>query len=97
MKTLAILVVGAICTCAHASEAADPKPGEVRIVAGFSTNSVARVYRDFPIEGGMEDVDGIEFDFRCDGLAAFSNFSLYFRSGAGWYLARFEQIGRAHV
>ncbi len=90
MKKTLMMAAVAICACAHASEAVDPKPGEVRIVAGFSTNSVARVYRDFPIEGGMEDVDGIEFDFRCDGLAAFSNFSLYFRSGAGWYLARFE-------
>lgn len=89
MKTLAILTVGALCACAHASEVLDPKPGEVRIVAGFSTNSVARVYRDFPLAGGMEDVDGIEFDFRCDGLAAFSSFTLYFKSGNGWYLAKF--------
>ena len=36
MKTLAILAVGALCACVQASEVLDPKPGEVRVVAGLS-------------------------------------------------------------
>ena len=86
---LTVAAAGAIFACAHAAEPDDPRPGEVRIVAGFSTNGAGRVYRDFPVEGGMEDADGIEFDFRCDGLAAFSSFTLYFKSGGGWYVAKF--------
>ena len=60
----------------------------IRLEAGFATNSESRVFRDVPMPGGLADADGIEFDFRCDDLGAFSSFTIYFRSGGGWYVAR---------
>lgn len=60
---------------------------EVRIEADFSTNRSWRVFRDIQIEGGMADAEGVEFEFRCDDLTAFSSFTIYFQSGKGWYKA----------
>lgn len=59
----------------------------VSIEADFTTNRDWRVFRDIPLKGGMSDVDGVEFDFRCSDLSAFSSFTLYFKSGNGWYKA----------
>ena len=69
---------------------------EIVVSAGFSTNADARVSHDFPIAGGMADADGVEFDFMCSRVAAFSGFTLYVRSGDGWYKTSFspEQDGQ---
>ena len=70
----------------------------IRLEAGFATNRAERVYQDVPLDGGMANADGLEFDFRCDDLMAFSSFTVYFKSGAGWYAStacslRFPVLG----
>ena len=77
----AVAVVVGLVVCAGRAET-------IRIEAGFATNRAERVYRDVPIKGGMADADGLEFDFLCDDLMAFSAFTVYFKSGAGWYVAK---------
>ena len=76
----AVAVVGLVAFAGRAET--------IRLEAGFATNQMDRIYRDYPIEGGLADADGIEFDFFCDDLAAFASFTVYFRSGAGWYVVK---------
>ena len=83
MKRLAGAVAVVAGLAAGAGRAAD-----IRLEAGFATNRVEHVYRDEPLDGGMANEDGLEFDFRCDDLTAFSSFTVYFKSGAGWYVAK---------
>ncbi len=89
-------VAMALCVAVMGLAARAQESGEIRLEAGFATGTVERVFRDIPIPGGLADFDGLEFDFKCDDLAAFSSFTLYFRSGGGWYSARLapEQEGR---
>ena len=80
-------LVGAVAFAAGLAACAGTG-GTVRIEAGFASNRAERIYRDVPLEGGMADADGLEFDFRCGDLSAFSSFTVYFKSGAGWYVAK---------
>ena len=84
MKTtlMAFLACAVVCSAAAKEE--------IVLSAGFSTNAATRVFRDFPITGGMADADGFEFDFKCSRIAAFSGFTLYLKSGDGWYVTRFS-------
>ena len=38
----------------------------------------------------LSDADGVAFDWRCSDIALCAGFNVYFRSGKGWYTARFE-------
>ncbi len=81
MRKALMMAAAAACIAAFAG-------GEtVSIEADFTTNRDWRVYGDIPVKGGMAGADGVEFNFRCSDLSAFSSFTLYFRSGKGWYKA----------
>ena len=65
--------------------------GELRVYhADFSgANPPDRVSEDIPMSVDLIRASAIAFDFRCEDLQAFSGFSLYFKSGKGWYSVGF--------
>ena len=63
--------------------------GYVRLPANFKGTRHERVSWDIKIKADLRGAKGIQFDFFCRDLAPFTSFSLYFRSGGGWYHASF--------
>jgi len=43
----------------------------------------------FPLKMDLSCASSVSFDFSCDDLHSFSSFSLYLKSGKGWYSTRF--------
>ncbi len=64
--------------------------GVVSVAANFSKTHAARTITDIPLKCDLSFRTGIQFDFWCDDLTAFSSFSLYFKSGKGWYHGTFS-------
>ena len=60
MRGKVLLAAGALCCAAFAGGIVEPSAEQVRLAAGFSTSAVDRIVRDFKIEGGLADSDGIE-------------------------------------
>lgn len=70
--------------------------GYVRLPVNFEGTKHERVSWDVRLELDLRRSRGVEFDFYCSDLRLFTGFSLYFRSGKGWYHATFfpESEGR---
>ena len=96
-RSIVLAAVLATCACADAVlPFGDNVParidGEGRYIlsADFSTLHANRAAWDFPIRLDLSDADGVAFDWRCSDIALCAGFNVYFRSGKGWYTARFE-------
>lgn len=63
--------------------------GYVRLPVNFAGTRHERVSWDLGMRVDLRKSRGVQFDFFCRDLSAFSSFSLYFRSGGGWYHASF--------
>jgi uncharacterized lipoprotein YddW (UPF0748 family) len=61
----------------------------VRLPVNFAGTRHERVSWDLRVKADLRLARGLQFDFYCRDLAPFSSFSLYFRSGGGWYHASF--------
>ncbi len=64
--------------------------GAVLLPVNFKGTTHARVSWDLRIKTDLRLTRGVQFDFYCSDLTPFSSFSLYFRSGGGWYHASFS-------
>ena len=61
-------------------------PGAFILPVDFTREPVAaRASWDLKIPCDLKLAQGLEFDFYCSDLTPFSRFSLYLRSGSGWY------------
>jgi len=69
--------------------------GYVRLPVNFSGTRHERVSWDIKIKADLRGSRGIQFDFFCRELEPLTAFSLYFRSGGGWYHASFcpDRVG----
>ena len=63
--------------------------GYVRLPVNFKGTRHERVSWDIRAKVDLRGSRGIQFDFYCRELEPFTSFSLYFRSGGGWYHASF--------
>jgi len=68
----------------------------VRLGCTFAGTTIERVSWDVPVKLDLAAARGLRFEVRCDDLAPISHFSLYLRSGKGWYSTTFhpESTGR---
>ncbi len=64
--------------------------GYVRLPVNFAGTHHERVSWDIRVRADLRLASGVQFDFYCRELEPFSSFSLYFRSGGGWYHASFS-------
>ena len=64
--------------------------GYVRLPVNFVGTRHERVSWDIGVKTDLRRPRGIQFDFYCRDLEPFASFSLYFRSGKGWYHASFS-------
>lgn len=64
--------------------------GAVRLSVNFAETRAERVTWDLGVKADLRGAKGIQFDFYCRDLSPFTSFSLYFRSGGGWYHASFS-------
>lgn len=69
--------------------------GYVRLPVNFAGTRHERVSWDIKIKADLRGSRGIQFDFFCRELEPLTAFSLYFRSGGGWYHASFcpDRVG----
>ena len=69
--------------------------GAVRLPVNFAGTRHDRASWDIKAKVDLRGNRGVQFDFFCDDPEAFVSFSLYFRSGGGWYHASFhpERVG----
>ncbi len=63
--------------------------GAVRLPVNFAGTRHERVSWDIPVRADLRRARGIRFDFWCGDLGPFAGFSVYFRSGGGWYHTSF--------
>ncbi len=61
----------------------------VRLPCNFAGTSHDRASWDVPIRADLAVARGVQFWFYCADGESISHFSLYFRSGSGWYAGRF--------
>jgi len=64
--------------------------GCVRLPVNFAGTRHERVSWDVKVRADLRRARGIRFDFYCADLTPFASFSVYFRSGGGWYHATFS-------
>lgn len=64
-------------------------PGRFTMNADLSSLKVPKASWDFDVTMDMRRQCGIEFDFYCSDVSQVSSFTLYLKSGDGWYYARF--------
>ena len=100
----ALTNAAALKEAVHSGEAtppaALPRPGVLELDVDFTgAKPPARMNWDLKLPCDLRLWPGIQFDFYCEDLAQFSNFSCYFRSGDGWYHGSFapEEEGWNHV
>ena len=65
-------------------------PGAVELPCAFSRVRADRACWDFQLSGDFGKEAGLAFDFWCGDVTQFTGFSIYFKSGAGWYHAAFS-------
>lgn len=63
--------------------------GCIILPANFSAARHDRVTWDIKMDLDLRTAKGVQFDFFSEDLRPFTSFSLYFRSGKGWYPATF--------
>ncbi|MGN0832072.1 MAG: family 10 glycosylhydrolase [Kiritimatiellia bacterium] len=90
MKLPRSVLLASVCAGATLDSSAICPDGEETFVAGFSTNRAERAFRDVGFVGDLSRAAGIAFDFRCEDARAVSAFSVYLRSGDGWYSGAFS-------
>lgn len=66
--------------------------GAVELPCAFSRVRTERACWDFAVAGDFKDKHGLAFDFWCGDVTQFTGFSVYFKSGAGWYQAPFSPL-----
>ena len=66
----------------------------LRMVCNFSGTQIERASWDRKVALDLTGRKGVQFLFRSEGLASVGHFSIYFRSGGGWYALGFEAPGR---
>jgi len=64
--------------------------GYLRLPVNFAGTRHERVSWDIRLKADMRVAKGLAFDLFCQDLAPFASFSVYFRSGGGWYHASFS-------
>jgi len=67
-------------------------PGAVELPCAFSRVRTERACWDLAVAGDFKDKHGLAFDFWCGDVTQFTGFSVYFKSGAGWYQAPFSPL-----
>ena len=87
MKWMSCVMAASVC--AGAALGAGCPDGEETFVADFSTNRAERVFRDVDFVCDLSRAAGVSFDFCCEDARAVSAFSVYLRSGNGWYSGAF--------
>ena len=65
-------------------------PGHIALTADFTNHDKEREAWDIRLPLDMSKANGVQFDFRCSDLDAVRSFIAYFKSGQGWYVARFD-------
>lgn len=74
---------------AETPQAVWSESGCVTLPVNFTAAHHGRVFWDAKLALDLRLAKGIQFDFFCQNIAAISSFSLYFRSGKGWYHGTF--------
>lgn len=72
--------------------------GELELPVNFTTVDGERVFWDIDIACDLKRADGIEFDFYCSDSSPITGYSIYLKSGSGWYTGSFapEKEGVSH-
>lgn len=65
----------------------------VRLPCNFANTKIERASWDIKVKLDMAMSRGVTFDFYCADPAPVGHFSIYFRSGGGWYSAGFDAPG----
>ena len=80
-----------VVRCDEKSGARFLAPGAIEMPVEFAGDKPpARANWDLRLPCDLSNYDVVQFDFYCDDLDQFSNFSFYFKSGDGWYHGSFE-------
>ncbi|MBP5319446.1 MAG: family 10 glycosylhydrolase [Kiritimatiellae bacterium] len=67
-------------------------PGAFELPVRFAGNEVERASWDFRLPLDLRVAEGVQFDFYCGDPSPFSGFSVYFKSGNGWYNVGFAPV-----
>ena len=90
MKRLIAGLACAVALVAGAQGAASISEGVRTLQADFTgENPPDRLCVDFPIRLDLSRATAVTFDFSCEDLQTFAGFTLYFKSGGGWYSTQF--------
>ena len=73
------------------------QPGEVELPATLSTALEDRSFWDIDLPCDMKLAGGLEFDFSCSDFAPVASFSIYCKSGEGWYSGTFSPAEEGKV
>jgi len=66
----------------------------LRMVCNFRDTQIPRASWDRKVSLDLTGRKGVQFLFRSDRIASVGHFSVYFRSGSGWYSASLEAPGK---
>ena len=100
-RTMGLVCAVGFALSVSAAELAEPIPATPETVCeGSLTNHVygfdvdftvpnppARLVYLFPLKADFSRASSVEFDFSCADLETFTHFSVYLKSGKGWYAA----------
>ena len=64
--------------------------GDLSFQADFAEGRRDQVAWDIDMPLDLRRSEGVQFDFRCSDLEAFRSFTVYFKSGEGWYAIPFD-------
>lgn len=65
------------------------KPGVVELPCNFAAIEGTRTFWDFDLKLDLKRAQGLSFDFRCTDADAVTAYTIYLKSGAGWYTGNF--------
>lgn len=65
-------------------------PGEVAVPCRFSEADDFRAFVDVPCRLDLSQTAALSFDFTCDDIRSCSRFTLYLKSGGGWFAPVFR-------
>lgn len=88
MRIVILACLMALVTCVGAETSIVESVREFQ--ADFTRdNAPERLNVDIPVSIDFSQARAVAFEFGCEDLQTFSHFSLYFRSGKGWYATTF--------
>ena len=67
-------------------------PGAVELPCAFSRVRGDRACWDIALPANLDKEAGVSFDLWCGDVTQFTGFSLYFKSGTGWYSTAFSPL-----